>query len=223
MNDQLGLFDRHDDETGELDLTELRAALARTAAAEPAKAAPRPRRTAPRRDHRALREAAARRRMRRRRSTVLAVAVLAIIAAAVVVGVRTWRSDATSVADFAGSGTTDLVIRVDPGDSLSDIADTLYVDKVVASTAAFLAAAGDNADIKKITNGYYKVKVHASGAATVSTLTGQGLRRQLPGPGRPAPTDSPAASSRTCPAAAVAAARSPPATSPPSPRPRVCR
>lgn len=167
MND-LGLFDRRDDETGELDLGELRAALTRTAA-EPAP--PRPRRTAPGRDKRALREAAERRRKRRRRSTVMAVVVLAVIAAALVVGFRSWRKDATAVADFAGNGTTDTVIRVDNGDTLSDIADTLVADKVVASSASFLAAAGDDADLKKITNGYYKLKLHASGAAAVSALT----------------------------------------------------
>lgn len=171
MNDKLGLFDRHDDETGELDLAELRAALARTAAAEPKPGTPRQPRAVPRRNQQARHEAAARRRMRRRRSTVLAVVVLAVIAAAVVVGVRTWRNDATAVADFAGAGTTDTVIRVDTGDSLSDIADTLYGDKVVASTGSFLAAAGDSTDIRKITNGYYKVKLHASAAATVAILT----------------------------------------------------
>ena len=173
MNDQLGLFDRRDDETGDLDLTELRAALTRTAAAEPAARARRQRRTAPRPDSRSGPEAAARRRRRRRRSTVLAVVVLVVIAVAVVVGVRSWRKDATAVADFAGPGTTDVVIRVDPGDSLSDIADTLYGDRVVASTAAFLSAAGGNAEIRKITNGYYEVKMHASAAATVATLTAQ--------------------------------------------------
>ncbi|MDQ2740046.1 MAG: hypothetical protein M3Y35_15805, partial [Actinomycetota bacterium] len=68
MNDQLGLFDRRgEDETGDLDLGDLRAALARTAGSPVAEA-----RSAPRRQQRADRLAAARRRRRRRQSTILA-------------------------------------------------------------------------------------------------------------------------------------------------------
>ena len=63
MNDNLGLFDRHgEDETGELNLTELRAALTQTAAAAPP---PKPARTAPRREQRVARQKAAKRRKRR--------------------------------------------------------------------------------------------------------------------------------------------------------------
>ena len=167
MNDQLGLFDRHDDETGELDLTELRAALTKTAAATPKvpKAPSRP-------EQRAVRQAAAARRRRRRaRSSVIAVVVLGLIAAAVVLGFRAWRKDSTAIADFAGNGTIDTVVRVDTGDTLTDIADTLATDKVVASAASFVDAAAGNADIRAIRTGYYRVRMHASAAAALTALT----------------------------------------------------
>ena len=167
MSDQLGLFDRHDDETGELDLAELRAALTKTAAS-----APKAIKAQPRRDRRALQAAAAARRRRRRaRSSVIAVLVLGVIAGAIVLGLRTWRNDTTAIADFPGGGTTDTIVRVDTGDTLTDIADTLAADKVVASAASFVDAAAGNADIKTIRNGYYRVKLHASAAAALTTLT----------------------------------------------------
>lgn len=181
MNDQLGLFDkRGDDETGDLDLNDLRAALRRTAAA-PASAA----RAAPRRELRAARMAAAKRRKRRTRSTVLAAVILALIAGAVVVGFKVWRKDAAIVPDFAGGGAGETIVRVQSGDNLTDIADTLTANKVVASTTAFLNASAGDTSVKSIKTGYYKVKLHASAAAAVGAITDPAARvgqlRLIPG------------------------------------------
>jgi len=181
MNDQLGLFDRRgEDETGDLDLGDLRAALARTAGSPVAEA-----RSTPRRQQRADRLAAARRRRRRRQSTVLALVVLALLAGGVVVGFKVWRNDAATVADFSGSGEAETVVRVQSNDTLTDIAATLATDKVVASAAAFVNAAADNAEVKGIKTGFYKVKVHASAAAALTAITDRGARvgqlRLIPG------------------------------------------
>ncbi len=183
MNDQLGLFDRHgDDDTGELDLDDLRAALTRTSGVP---AAPERPASASRREQRAARQAAAKRRKRRRRQTVLAVLVLVLLVAGGVVGFKLWRKDSTAIPDFQGSGTTETVIRVQSGDTLSDVADTLTADDVVASSKAFVNAATDNADVAKIKTGYYKVKLHASAAAAVIALTDPSARvgqlRLIPG------------------------------------------
>ncbi len=181
MNDQLGLFDRRgEDETGDLDLGDLRAALARTAGSPVAEA-----RSTPRRQQRADRLAAARRRRRRRQSTVLALVVLALLAGGVVVGFKVWRNDAATVADFSGSGEAETVVRVQSNDTLTDIAATLATDKVVASAAAFVNAAADNAEVKGIKTGFYRVKVHASAAAALTAITDRGARvgqlRLIPG------------------------------------------
>jgi len=181
MNDQLGLFDkRGDDETGELDLDDLRAALSRTAAA-PAPTS----RAAPRRELRAARLAAAKRRKRRTRATVLAMVILVLLAGGVVVGFKLWRKDAAIVPDFAGGGAGETIVRVQSGDNLSDIADTLATSKVVASTTAFLNASAGDTSVKSIKTGYYKVKLHASAAAAVSAITDPAARvgqlRLIPG------------------------------------------
>lgn len=181
MNDHLGLFDRKgDDETGDLDLTDLRAALTRTAGSRAT-----PARTSPRREQRAVRLAAAKRRQRRRRSTILALLILALLAGGVVVGFRIWRNDVTAVADFTGTGESETVVRVQSGDSLTDIADTLAADKVVASAKSFVNAAADDAAVKGIKTGFYKVKLHASAAAALVAITDPAARvgqlRLIPG------------------------------------------
>ncbi|SDP22131.1 UPF0755 protein [Nakamurella panacisegetis] len=180
MNDHLGLFGR-EEETGELDLNDLRAALSKTASAT----TPDPVRVLPRREIRAARQAAARRRKRRIRQTTLAIVVLALLVGGVVVGFKLWRKDSTAVADFVGNGTTDVVVRVQSGDSLTDIAQTLTEDGVVASSAAFINAASDNSDIKSIKVGYYKVKLHASAEAAVDAISDSnaqvGQLRIIPG------------------------------------------
>lgn len=181
MNDQLGLFDRRgDDETGELDLNDLRAALRETAAAP----AP-PRRPVQRREQRAVRIAAAKRRKRRRRHTLIALVTLAVLAAGVVVGLSVWRKDVTAVADFPGSGDSETVVRVGSGDSLTDIADTLAADKVVASAESFVTAATDVAAMRSVKTGFYKVRQHASAAAAVGAITDPaaavGKLRLIPG------------------------------------------
>jgi len=183
MSDQLGLFGKsEDDENPELNLVDLRAALSRTAGSptlEPAS------RVAPRRAQRVARVVAANRRKRRLRQSVLAVVVLLLLAGGVVVGFKVWRTDATAVPDFAGSGSSEVVVRVQSGDVLGDIADTLVADKVVASSKAFVDAAANNADIKNIRPGYYKVKTNASGAASVAAITNPlarvGMLRLIPG------------------------------------------
>ena len=166
MTDHLGLFGS-EEETGELNLNDLRAALSKTAAAP----APAPVRIMPRREVRAARQAAARRRKRRIRQTTLAILVLALLAGGVVVGFKIWRKDSTAIPDFAGDGTSDVIVHVRNGDSLTDIAQTLTDDGVVASSAAFVNAAAGNSDIKSIKIGYYKVKLHASAASAVGAIT----------------------------------------------------
>ena len=183
MNDQLGLFDRHgDDETGELDLTELRAALTQTAAAAPP---PPSRRSVARREHRVARQKAAKRRKRRVRHSIVALLVLAVIAGGIFVGFKIWRKDSTAIPDFSGPGTAETVVRVGSGDTLTDIAETLADDNVVASPAAFVDAASGNSAVNKIKTGFYKVRLRASAAAAVTAMTDSAARvgqlRLIPG------------------------------------------
>lgn len=166
-HDRLGIFDDPDDDpaTGEVDLAELRDALARNdAGTEPAR---RGSRTAERRQHRA---AERRRRTRRVRSTVIAILVMSLILAAAVVGVVLWRHSNQAPTDWAGTGSTVVVIRVQSSDGLADIGQTLVEAGVVANAQTFAAAAANNSKMKVLQPGYYTVHQHSSAQSVVADL-----------------------------------------------------
>ena len=108
MPDNLGIFDPHpDDDTGEVDVSELREALSRRAAstdrAAPARATVAPSPQISRASERKQREIAQRRRHRRRvRSSIIALIVLALIAGGVVVGVTHLAAQGTDAVRFRG-------------------------------------------------------------------------------------------------------------------------
>lgn len=175
MKDSFGLFGHPDDpdgrgsggtdHTGEYDMAELRAALS-TPRGDQA--------TIPReatRQRRARRVADEDRRRRRRRSSWIAVLVLLVIAVATFVGVRTWSTEeVVPPADFAGSGSTETVMRINANDGLREIGTALYTAKVVASVDAFVAGAGTGDEIRAIQPGYYKVREGAAASAAITAL-----------------------------------------------------
>lgn len=67
----------------------------------------------------------------------------------------TFQSDETTVKDFEGAGQGTVQVIVEPGDSGSDIATTLFEQGVIASREAFIQAAANNPDSSKIKPGYY--------------------------------------------------------------------
>ena len=72
--------------------------------------------------------------------------------------------------DYPGPGTTAVGIRVEEGDSLSDIADTLYRGGVIASRKAFLNTAGVSQDAERIQPGEYPMKRQMSAAQALAIL-----------------------------------------------------
>jgi UPF0755 protein len=206
MPDHLGLFDPHpEDDTGDVDLAELREALSRRAATQAdreseddehavagsdqrARSGPTTgeSRQLTRVSERKQREIAQRRRHRRRvRSSIIALLVLVLIAGGVVAGVAIWRHQAPTVTDFAGTGDTMVVIRIQNGDDLTTIAQTLAGAGVVATPGAFLTVAQDNSAVKGLQPGYYQVRQHSSAAAALAELTDTNSRigrlRLIPG------------------------------------------
>ncbi|MEO5832566.1 MAG: endolytic transglycosylase MltG [Nakamurella sp.] len=176
MKDSFGLFTHPDDpdrrgsggtdHTGEFDIVELREALNRFPQAEPPSL---PREVT--RDRRARRIADDNRRRRRHRSSLIAVLVLVVIAVGTFVLVRTWSTqEPAPPADFAGSGSTETIIRVKAADGLTEIGTALFDAKVVASVQAFVQAAGAGEEIRRIQPGYYKVREGAAAATTISAL-----------------------------------------------------
>lgn len=178
MSDQLGIFGREEGETGELDVDQLRAALAAVPIGPDPQTPPPPRQIPDEK-----RTTTARR--RHRRWLIFAVVVLLIIVSGLIVGFIIWRSTAQVVPDFVGPGDTEVIIRVQGGDGIGDIATTLVEAGVVASTEAFEDQAALDADVQALRPGYYRVRQNASAQATADALVNKenhvGRVRLIPG------------------------------------------
>jgi UPF0755 protein len=170
VNDHLGLFDTSGDEdTGNVDVSELRRALARRTTA-PETPAPEPARLPRREAMRAKREALAKRKRRRRRSTLIAVVVLLVIVGGMAGGFLLWRHNVQADADYSGAPGGQLIVRVQSGDTRDDIATTLADRGVVASSQAFLDATANDADVANLQPGYFRVQSHLPASAAANQL-----------------------------------------------------
>ncbi|WP_104528123.1 endolytic transglycosylase MltG [Blastococcus saxobsidens] len=113
------------------------------------------------------------RRRRRRRPFAVAFALLVLggIIAGIVFGGQQLFSllDPTS-RDYTGSGSGSVDIRVNQGDTLSDIAGTLEGADVIASTGPFVSAAKDNPAATGIQPGVYSLRLQMSGQAALDAL-----------------------------------------------------
>jgi len=160
------IFGRHEPgETGDVDVHELRAALASapdTPVAAPV--APPP----PSRHEPEIQRSDSRR--RHRLWLIIAVVVLVVIVAGLATGFMIWRSTADQVPDYQGTGDTEVIIRVQGGDGPTDIARTLADAGVVASAEAFEAQAAKDADVQALRPGYYRVRKNASAQAAADAL-----------------------------------------------------
>jgi UPF0755 protein len=72
--------------------------------------------------------------------------------------------------DYTGQGTGSVQVRVQNGDTLSDIGRTLVDADVIASVGPFTDAAKANPQSMGITAGVYKLRQHMSGAAALTLL-----------------------------------------------------
>ena len=108
-----------------------------------------------------------------------------VIVAGLVAGFIVWRSTADVVPDYAGPGDTEVVVRVQSGDGIADIAETLAAAGVVASAEAFENQAALDADVQALRPGYYRVRQNASAQATADALVAKENRvghvRLIPG------------------------------------------
>ena len=194
--DHFGLFDHGPDDAGasadhggahgepadEVDLTHLREVLAGRRHPDTATAhAPRARR-----ETRADRRPGKRPRRRHRvRSTILALLVMVLIAGGAVAGVIYWRHSTAAPVDWAGTGPTTVVVRVQPGQGLTDVAQTLAGAGVVASAQYFVTVASDDGGLSVLQPGYYRVHQHSAAQVVVGELADKGNRlgqmRVIPG------------------------------------------
>lgn len=118
-------------------------------------------------------ERARARRLQRRRKFVSAAALgvlVIVVIGAVFVGSSLWHNIFGSSNDYAGDGTSDVVIEVHDGDSTTAIAQTLQESKVVSSAKAFVEAASSNTAIAAIQPGFYKLRTEIPASSAVERL-----------------------------------------------------
>ncbi|NHD17531.1 MULTISPECIES: endolytic transglycosylase MltG [unclassified Actinopolyspora] len=117
-------------------------------------------------------------RRRRRRRVVTAVAgvlVLLIVVSGAVYGTSQLLS-LGGYEDYEGSGSGEVVVQVEKGDTTSAIGRTLAEKDVVASPAAFVEAAEENRKITGIQPGFYSMRSRMSGSAAVSRIVSDEAR-----------------------------------------------
>jgi UPF0755 protein len=171
------IFGREPGETGDVDVDELKAALA--ARPDPDET------TAPVKPEPTPEERARTARRRHRTWLVFAVVVLLIIVSGLVAGFIVWKSGTEEIPDYAGTGDTEVVVRIQGGDGINDIAATLQQAGVVASTKAFVQQAARDGDVQALKPGYYKVRLNSSAQAAADDLVAKenhvGHLRLIPG------------------------------------------
>lgn len=120
---------------------------------------------------------ASRRAEARRRRTAHTRRILLVLAAVVVVvaAVSAWVvvpkvSGLFGSPDYDGAGTGRVTVTVNPGDSTTDIANTLKQADVVKSAGAFTDAAADQPAVTRIQPGAYVLRKHMSGSEAVKLL-----------------------------------------------------
>jgi UPF0755 protein len=112
-------------------------------------------------------------RKRRRRRIFLPLLVLILIGgvgAGALIGGRSLTSKFGTTPDFAGSGSGEALVVVQPGDTATDIAATMVKQGVVKSEKAFAKAAKDDSRALGIQPGTYKLHKEMSGAAALALI-----------------------------------------------------
>ncbi|GAA3431048.1 endolytic transglycosylase MltG [Kutzneria kofuensis] len=78
--------------------------------------------------------------------------------------------------NYSGDGDSDVLIQVDNGATITDIAETLQSKDVVRTVRAFLNASAGNAEVGNVQPGYYVMKTHMSGEAAATRIVSPASR-----------------------------------------------
>jgi uncharacterized YceG family protein len=110
-----------------------------------------------------------------RRRRPLAILISLVVLAGIVVGIvvggqRLLGMITPSAQDFHGQGTGSVQIRVQEGDTLSDIARAMVTANVIASEPPFVKAANAHADATNVQPGVYTLHKQMSGEAALALL-----------------------------------------------------
>lgn len=110
-----------------------------------------------------------RRRRRRPLAVLLSLLVLGGLVVGIVLGVQALMG-LTEAEDYTGEGSGTVQVRVQQGDTLSDIARTLVDEDVIASTRPFVEAAEGRPEATGIQPGVYGLRSQMSGRAALDLL-----------------------------------------------------
>lgn len=100
-----------------------------------------------------------------------AILVLAVVAVVAVAGWYLWgRFFGNSHDDYQGEGSGSVMVVVDPGNTVTDIAKTLAAADVVASPQAFIEATKGDPRANTIAPGAYDMRLQMSGAAAFERM-----------------------------------------------------
>ncbi|MGY2128150.1 endolytic transglycosylase MltG [Blastococcus sp. SYSU DS0617] len=116
-----------------------------------------------------------RRRSRRPWAVLLSLLVLGGLVVGIVLGVQALLG-LTAAEDYTGQGSGTVEVRVQEGDTLSDIARTLVDEDVIASTRPFVEAAEGRPEATGIQPGVYALRSQMSGAAALDLILDDGSR-----------------------------------------------
>ncbi|WP_194814031.1 endolytic transglycosylase MltG [Nocardia sp. XZ_19_385] len=125
---------------------------------------------------RAASRKAAERKRRRRNLWIIAGVFIILFAGAAGFAVKKFAESFGPPADYAGPGGALVVVQVHPGDTSTQIADTMLEKDVVKSSAAFFEAAMRNSNMTSVQPGYYAIPSQIPAAQAVTTLVGKGSR-----------------------------------------------
>ncbi|MFE3259126.1 endolytic transglycosylase MltG [Nocardia sp. NPDC059091] len=129
----------------------------------------------PKRSRMASRKAAERKRRRRNLFVIAGVFAVLFVGA---VGFAGWKfvGKLSPPPDFSGPQGPLVVIQIKPGDTSTQIAQTMADKGVVASSGAFYEAAVRNTNMNSIQPGYYAIPGHSKGSEAVTALFGKDAR-----------------------------------------------
>ncbi|GAB0104901.1 endolytic transglycosylase MltG [Nocardia sp. JMUB6875] len=129
----------------------------------------------PKRSRMASRKAAERKRRRRNLFVIAGVFAILFVGA---VGFAGWKfvGKLNGPADFSGPQGPLVIIQIKPGDTATNIAQTMADKGVVQSSGAFYEAAVRNTNMSSIQPGYYAVPSHSKGAEAVTALFAKDAR-----------------------------------------------
>ncbi|MEU2252287.1 endolytic transglycosylase MltG [Nocardia xishanensis] len=135
----------------------------------------RPTRGSRKRSRAASRKAAERKRKRRNMWLIGGVLVVLLVGA-VGFAVKQLAGEFGAPEDFAGPAGPLVVVQVHPGDTSSQIAETMVEKGVTASTGAFFQAAVRNSNMSSLQPGYYQIPSRSPAAEAVAALLGKNAR-----------------------------------------------